>query len=92
MIDDATHYIRTPHKASVDLEMEGVVLDLDSGVYFGLEGVGQRIWELLETPATPVSLRERLLEEYEVTDEVVRSDTQRFMEQLLANKLIEPRG
>src|SRR5438874_308601 len=32
---------------SSELDGEAVILDLTSGVYFGLNGVGARIWELL---------------------------------------------
>ena len=89
MIDDTASFARTPHKASVELSAEGVVLDLKSGIYFGLEGVGQRIWELLETPKKPLELRDTLLEEYDVTEEVATADTHRFLEQLLEHGLIE---
>ena len=33
---------------SRDLEGEAVILNLDSGTYFGLDRVGTRIWSLLQ--------------------------------------------
>ena len=90
MIDNSLSYRKTPHKASVDLDSEGVVLDLDSGIYYGLEGIGQRIWEILDVPISPVDLMVRLINEYDVEESVLQDDMTRFLNQLIENKLIEP--
>jgi hypothetical protein len=49
-----------------ELEGESVLLDLESGVYFGLNGVGTRIWGLLGEQGSLRSVYERLLDEYDV--------------------------
>ena len=91
MVIDSSHtYRKTPHKASVDLDSEGVVLDLDSGIYYGLEGIGRRIWELLEEPSNLADLLARLTSEYDVEENTLRRDVTHFLNQLLKNKLIEP--
>ena len=38
---------------------EAVLLQLDSGVYYGLDPVGSRIWELLEGEVRRAGRRER---------------------------------
>ncbi len=34
----------------MDVKDETVILDMGSGTYYGLDGVGARVWELLEQP------------------------------------------
>ena len=45
---------------------EAVILDLSSGVYFGLNSVGARVWELLQGGRDLRSIRAALLEEFDV--------------------------
>ncbi len=82
-------YMRKSNKASVSLDTEGVILDLDSGTYFGLEGIGQRIWELLGEPRTRDELHRTLFDEYEVQEVQLRADLERFLTNLLEHALIE---
>ena len=58
----------TPVKDQVccDLDGESVILNLQDGVYYGLNQVGSVIWALIREPMTVGNLRERLLDEYEV--------------------------
>jgi hypothetical protein len=89
VIDKSSNYRKTPHKASVDLDSEGVILDLDSGIYYGLEGIGQRIWELLDEPISQADLLVRLKGEYDVGEDILSKDVEQFLKQLLENELIE---
>ncbi|MEO6446632.1 MAG: PqqD family protein [Gemmatimonadaceae bacterium] len=68
----------------------GVLFSTASEVYFGVNMVGARIWELLP-PATRTyeELCKVLCAEYsDVGAEVIRADARRFLEQLLANGLV----
>ena len=49
-----------------------MILNLDSGMYYGLDAVGTRIWNLVQSPRIVKDLCDTLLEEYEV--EPVRCD------------------
>jgi len=66
-----------PEQVSVDLTDEAVVLSLKDGVYYGLNDVGARIWELIQTPRIVSSICSVLEEEYEV-------DSQQCQEEVLA--------
>jgi hypothetical protein len=55
-----------PDLLSSELEGEAVILDLSSGVYFGLNSVGARVWELLQGGRDLRSIRAALLEEFDV--------------------------
>lgn len=71
----------------------GVLFSTESEVYFGVNMVGARIWELLP-PVTHTfeELESRLCSEYsDVSADVIRGDARRFLEQLVSNGLVVPR-
>ena len=76
------------HCVSCDLNGERVILNTSSGVYFGLDEVGSRIWELLAEPSTEDAIVKRLTEEYDVDEETVRRDVQTFLGNLNERGLI----
>ncbi len=67
-----------------------VVLDLDSGQYFSLDGVGARAWELCDGERDVGSMLERLGEEYDAPIEVVREDLLAFLQEMLDEALLVP--
>lgn len=69
---------------------ETVILDLESGMYFGLDSVGARIWQLLATGASLESISKTLLEQYEVAQEQLEADVLKLAQELLQRKLIQP--
>jgi len=79
---------RNPELVSSNLDGETVMMSIENGEYFGLDSVGSRIWELLETPIQVSSLVDRLLEEFEVSREECEIDTYDFLNQLLEKRLL----
>ncbi len=72
----------------------GVLFSTSSEVYFGVNQVGARIWELLP-PVTRTfeELCGALFAEYsDVGRDVIEGDARRFLEQLLSNGLVTPHG
>ena len=65
-----------PSKAAVfrDLDGEAVILDLDSGTYFGLNAVGTRMWQLIERHGQLKAVHEQLCREYDATPDVLERD------------------
>ena len=57
-----------------NLQGESVLLDLKSGVYFGLDAVGTRIWALLQDRDDLQAVLEELLAEYDVSEEACARD------------------
>lgn len=53
-------------QVSSDIGGEVAILDLKAGTYYGLEGIGARVWELIQQPRRVCEIRDALLEEYEV--------------------------
>jgi hypothetical protein len=72
-----------------ELEGELVVLNLHTGVYFGLDPVGTRIWQLLQEHQVLQLVLDRLLEEYEVAEAQVRDDLLKFVALGLEKGLFE---
>jgi hypothetical protein len=72
-----------------DLEDEVVLLDLKSGVYCSLEGVGARIWNLLEPGRTLRQVLAWLVAEYDVEPSRCARDLLTFVTELRARGLVE---
>ena len=67
---------------------ETVLLDLESGVYFGLDGVGMRIWESIGEGRTLGEIAALLVAEYEVDEETANTDVIRFASDLVSRGLL----
>ena len=76
-----------PLTATVDGEM--VMLDPRNSLYFGLDSVGRRIWELLERPQPVDALCAAIEEQFDVTAETCRADVLAFLEQLADAELVD---
>ena len=57
-----------------ELDGEAVVLNLDSGTYFGLDPVGTRIWELVRQCGSLQTVFEAISDEYDVEPETLERD------------------
>ena len=67
------------------------VLNLKNGVYYGLDEVGARIWNLIQEPKAVSEIRDVLLDEYEVEPERCERDLLTLLEELVAENLVEAR-
>ena len=88
MPDRDTRLRIPPHVVTRKVGEETVILNLDSGTYFGLDPTGSRFLELLEAHATIASVIPVMLEEFEVTPEQLEGDLSRLSEEMLAGGLL----
>jgi Coenzyme PQQ synthesis protein D (PqqD) len=72
-----------------DLEGELILLNLATGVYFGLDPVGTRIWALIDNGRTADEIVGVITAEYEVDADACRADLARFLAALRDNDLVE---
>lgn len=72
-----------------DLQGEGVLLDLKSGVYFGLDSVGTRIWTLLQDHGELETVLQQLLAEYDVNQETCARDLLELVGSMMEKGLVE---
>ena len=67
---------------------ETVLLDLASGVYFGLDGVGKRIWESIADGDSLGAAVEIIVAEYRVEETQAQTDVIAFANQLIERGLL----
>lgn len=67
---------------TTDLNGEIVMMDLEKGRYFSLNGVGSRIWEIIEEPIGINKIVDCLLEEYDVNRNECEENVLEFLGKL----------
>lgn len=72
-----------------DIAGEVVILNLKSGMYYGLDPVGARIWELIQQPASVSQIRETLVTEYDVDPDLCERDLLVLLQRLSDAGLVE---
>ncbi|MBK6803520.1 MAG: PqqD family protein [Betaproteobacteria bacterium] len=73
---------------STELHDEGVLLNLETGEYFGLDGVGMEMWKLLRANGDVGAARAALLEQYDVAEDVLAKDLDELIAKLAERKLL----
>jgi hypothetical protein len=67
---------------------ETVILCLDTEQYFGLSGVGSRLWELLGHGTDVECAIDIIADEYEVDPALVRTDVHTLLSNLMGSDLV----
>jgi len=80
--------VATKDQVSSDLAGETVVLSMESAMYYGLDHVGSRIWELVRDAIRVSDIRDAIIREYDVEPGRCEADVMAFLRQLAANGLI----
>jgi hypothetical protein len=68
---------------------ETIILSLQTGMYYGLNSVGARIWALVRTPTRVGDICDAVLQEYDVGEDRCQRDVVSVLRQLAAQGLIE---
>jgi hypothetical protein len=68
---------------------ESVILSLDTGMYFGLDPVGTRIWTLLPDRDL-AQVAELIHQEFDAELPQIQEDVLALVEQLIAKRLVQP--
>lgn len=87
-----TIVVASKENVSCSLGEEEAILHMRSGVYYGLDPVGARVWKLLDRPKSVGELQAAILEEYEVEPAKCESDLLLLLERLRTEGLIEIRS
>lgn len=77
------------HQTSAEVDGENVVLDLEEGVYYGLNPVGTQVWKRIQEPAPIGEIVTDLTAEYDVDYERCFDDVVSLLQDLSENGLIE---
>ncbi len=79
---------RNPDMVATDMDGDTVMMSFERGTYFGLGGVGPRIWNLLENPTSMSAIVTTICAEYDVDEETCSADVQRFLAKMIENELV----
>ena len=71
-----------------NLAGESVLLNLDTGTYFGLDAVGTHLWNLVAEHGSTALAIDTLLAEFDVDAPRLRKDVTALIDQLLAKGLL----
>ncbi len=69
-------------QVSCKLDGDTVILNLKDGVYYELNSVAARLWELMETPTSIDALLQIIVREYDTTPERARQDIAKLLDDL----------
>ena len=88
MIGEHTVVGRSAEPVFTEVDGKVVMMSVAQGMYFALEGVGGRIWALLEQPRSPNELCAVLTDEFEIDGESCLREVLDFLAELHAAQLI----
>ena len=75
-----------------ELDGKSVILNVESGRYFGLDDVGNRMWRALAETESIEHACKVLLAEFDVDEQKLRSDLGRLIVELLDHGLLKIEG
>lgn len=80
---------RSPNHVATDMAGETVVLDMKSGMYYGMGVVAGTIWKLIEEPKSLEEIRAAVVAEYDIDPETCERDVDAFVGALQSAGLVE---
>lgn len=84
--------VRSSEVMASAVDKELVMMDLQRGMYYGLDGIGADIWERLAQPVRVSDLCDQLVQEYDVDRATCAQDVTAFLLELLEQELVTMRG
>ena len=91
MLNSTDILVAASDQVSCDIGSQMAILNLKSGIYYGLDSVGSRIWEMVQTPRQLGEVEAALLAEYDVRPEQLEPDVRGLCKKLFKAGLIEIR-
>ncbi|HYV96631.1 MAG TPA: lasso peptide biosynthesis PqqD family chaperone [Gemmatimonadaceae bacterium] len=83
--------VASSDQVSSDLAGETVLLSMQTAHYYGLDGVGSRVWELVKEPVRVSDICAAIASEYDVSADTCQADVIAFLRDLAAKNLVEVR-
>lgn len=71
-----------------ELDGEAVIVHLDSGMYYGLDPVGTRLWQLIDAHRELKPVFDAALAEFDVEPEVLQRDLLQLVSELASRQLV----
>lgn len=91
VINENLSVVQATDVVTAEIDGETLMMRIENGMYYGLDNIGSRVWELITEPRQVSHLIEYLFETYEVEKAQCQSDTLELLNQLFAEGLIRIR-
>ncbi len=88
----STRVVRLPEAMTAAVDRELVILSLARNHYVGLDEIGRRVWELLETSQSAAELCQTLAGEFDASADQIACDLVPFLVQLESEGLVTAAG
>lgn len=84
----STRLSRIPELIATEMDGDLVMMSIEKGQYYGIGGIGSRVWTLLETPMSIAELARVIQQEYEIDAATCQADLLTFAQKLLEHGLV----
>ena len=91
-MNDVTQFSRSPKIVGSLVEDEYILMSVDAGEFYTIDGPAAHIWQMLEEPQTVATLIDGLMDAFEVDAQTCRADTAEMLAEMLDQKLIQQDG
>jgi hypothetical protein len=91
-MDRTQRFVAAPGCLATSLGEEAVVLDLESGVYFGLNPVAACVWSRISSPCSLRELVAAVEDEFETGGHDTEADVRRLLDTLVGHGLVTEVG
>ncbi|MDQ3661538.1 MAG: lasso peptide biosynthesis B2 protein [Actinomycetota bacterium] len=81
-LSELSTVVAVKDQVSSDLGGEVTILDLGGGIYYGLDAVGARVWELAWEPIEVNQIQETIMEEYDADRARIERDVLALLQRL----------
>jgi len=88
MYANAQIKIETLRVVHETIDGETVILNLQSGNYYSLDGIGAQIWNYIEKGATVYHIIDMLRSDFKGDRDEIESETNKFLSELVEEKLV----
>ena len=79
---------QNPEPVAVDVDEAVVMMSIEREMYYSVDGVGVRIWQLLSSPRRIADVCDVLMAEYAIEAEECRGEVLEFLNRLAAEGLV----
>ena len=83
-----TPITRNPDLVATDMDGDTVMMSIERGHYYGISGVGTRVWELLADTTCIADIARAVCVEFDVYETTCETDMQKFIDDLIHNGLV----
>lgn len=89
LLDSTVCFVRNADLIAADMDGDTVMMSIERGEYYGIGGVGSRVWGLLEQPISLNNIVATICAEFEVDKANCQADMESFIVELQRLGLIQ---